>query len=80
MVTIHRAQGMRVVIFLDDHEPAQVHVFGDGEAKINLVGRSGARELVWAIGMTRSEVRRDGDRQRAARRDPDALEEAAWLS
>ena len=58
MVTIHRAQGLRVVIFLDDHEPAHVHVFGDGEAKINLAGPSGAPELAWAIGMTRSEVRR----------------------
>ena len=31
-----------------------VHVFGDGEAKIDLLGPG----LVWADGMTRGEVRR----------------------
>ena len=57
MVTICRASGLRVVIFINDHEPAHVHVFGDGEAKIKLGGR-GEPELVWAVGMTRREVRR----------------------
>ena len=56
MVTIYRASGLRVVIFVDDHEPAHVHVFGDGEAKIDLLGDE--PQLVWAIGMKRSEVRR----------------------
>jgi hypothetical protein len=41
-----------------DHDPAHVHVFGDGQAKINLVGPGGAPELVWAEGMKRNEVRR----------------------
>jgi hypothetical protein len=58
MVTVHRAQGLRVVVFANDHLPAHVHVFGDGQAKINLFGPEGAPELVWAEGMTRSEVRR----------------------
>jgi hypothetical protein len=58
MVTIHRALGLRVVIFVDDHEPAHVHVFGDGEAKINLAGSGDEPELVWAAGMKRGEVRR----------------------
>jgi hypothetical protein len=58
MVTIHRAHGLRVVIFADDHEPAHVHVFGDGHAKINLVGPDGRPELVWASGMKRNDVRR----------------------
>ena len=49
---------LRVVIIVDDHEPAHVHVFGDGEVKINLVGPGGEPDLVWAIGMKRSEVRR----------------------
>ncbi|MCV3241120.1 DUF4160 domain-containing protein [Mesorhizobium sp. ZC-5] len=44
--------------FVDDHEPAHVHVFGDGEAKINLIGNQGVPELVWAVGMKRSELRR----------------------
>jgi hypothetical protein len=58
MVTVLRAHGLRVVIFLNDHEPAHVHVLGDGEAKINLLGAGGAPELVWADGMGRGEVRR----------------------
>ncbi len=32
---------MRVIIFSDDHEPAHVHVFGDGQAKVNLIEREG---------------------------------------
>jgi hypothetical protein len=58
LVTVIRAHGLRVVIFVDDHKPAHVHVFGDGEAKINLTGANGALELVWADGMTRTEIRR----------------------
>ncbi len=58
MVTVYRAQGLRVVIFVDDHEPAHVHVFGDGEAKINLLGTTGSPELIWANGMTRADLRR----------------------
>ncbi len=58
MVTVVRADGLRVVIFVNDHLPAHVHVFGDGEAKINLLGADGAPELVWADTMTRGEVRR----------------------
>ena len=58
MVTIYRAQGLRIVIFLDDHEPAHVHAFGDGEAKIDLLGAGGEPELIWAVGMKRNELRR----------------------
>ena len=58
MVTIHRAHELRFVIFTDDHEPAHVHVFGDGHAKINLHGPDGAPDLVWAVDMKRNEVRR----------------------
>jgi Domain of unknown function (DUF4160) len=58
MVTVFRAYGLRVVIFLDDHHPAHVHVFGDGHAKINLLGPHNAPDLVWSDGMTRGEVRR----------------------
>lgn len=54
MVTVHRAHGLRVVIFVNDHEPAHVHVFGDGEAKINLLGAEGVPELISAAGMTRA--------------------------
>ena len=41
MVTVFRAYGLRVIIFVDDHLPAHVHVFGDGQAKISLVGVGG---------------------------------------
>ena len=47
MVTIHRAYGLRIIVFTDDHEPAHVHVFGDGQAKVNLIGTDGAPVLVW---------------------------------
>ena len=38
MIVVHRAGGFRFVIYTSDHEPAHVHVIGDGHAKINLVG------------------------------------------
>jgi hypothetical protein len=58
MVTVLRVDGLRVVIYVNDHVPAHVHVFGDGEAKINLVGAQRGPDLVWADNMTRGEVRR----------------------
>ena len=38
MVTVLRSGGLRVIVFTDDHPPAHVHVFGDGEAKIDISG------------------------------------------
>lgn len=58
MVTVFRASGLRIIIFTDDHEPAHVHVFGDGHAKINLRGVNGFPELISVEGMTRAEIRR----------------------
>jgi hypothetical protein len=58
MVTVVRADGFRVVIYINDHLPMHVHVYADGEAKINLLGSDGAPALVWAENMTRGEVRR----------------------
>ncbi len=58
MVAVHRAHGLSFVIFVDDHEPAHVHVFGDGQAKINLLGAKGAPTLAWVDGMKRANVRR----------------------
>jgi hypothetical protein len=57
MVTVLRQHGLRVMIFVDDHEPAHVHVFGDGHAQINLLSDDGEPQLVWAVGMKHSEVR-----------------------
>mgnify|MGYP001335360210 CR=1 FL=1 len=58
MVTVLRESGFRFVIFTDDHEPAHVHVYGDGEAKIQLVGRQGEPELVWLQRMKSGDVRK----------------------
>lgn len=58
MVTVHRAHGMRFIIFTDDHAPAHVHVFGDGHTKINLLGADGRPEVVTIEAMKRGDVRR----------------------
>jgi hypothetical protein len=58
MVTVLRESGFRFVIFTDDHEPAHVHVYADGEAKIQLVGQHGDPELVWMQGMKSGDVRK----------------------
>jgi len=58
MVTIHREAGFRFVIFADDHEPAHVHVIGDGAAKINLVGPGGKPELVSNDGLKAGDLRK----------------------
>ena len=61
MVTVIRSNGFRVVIYLDDHAPAHVHVIGNGEAKVNLLSADGGPELVWAFAMKRNDVRRAMD-------------------
>ncbi|TDK37434.1 DUF4160 domain-containing protein [Rhizobium deserti] len=58
MVTIFRSGGLNFVIFVDDREPAHVHVMADGQAKINIVGQDGRPELVWAHGFTRADIRK----------------------
>jgi hypothetical protein len=58
MVTVFRTGAFRVVIFANDHEPAHVHVFGDGETKIDLGAPGGRPRLLWADGMTKADVRR----------------------
>jgi len=58
MVTVHHAFGFRFVIFVNDHEPPHVHVFGQGgEAKIDLLV-GGATVLAWVRGMSRADQRR----------------------
>ena len=58
MVTVHREAGLRFVIFADDHEPAHVHVVGDGAAKVNLLGPDGAPELVNSFGFKAGDLRK----------------------
>ncbi len=58
MVVIHREAGLRFVIYANDHKPAHLHVYGDGEAKIELFGPSGEPLLLYAVGMSKSDLRR----------------------
>ena len=58
MVVIHREAGLRFVIFVNDHEPAHVHVFGDGEAQIDLGSARGEPRLISFVGLSDSDVRR----------------------
>ena len=58
MVTVHREAGLRFIIFVDDHEPAHIHVVGDGKAKINLAGRDGRPELVYNDGLKAGDLRK----------------------
>jgi hypothetical protein len=58
MITVLRQHGLRVVIYIDDHPPPHVHVIGDGEAKIILVGRDGSPELGDAVTMKHGDVRK----------------------
>ena len=59
MVTVHRAHGLRFVIYLDDHEPAHVHGLGDGELKVEILGAGGLPQIVHAFAM------KAGDRRKA---------------
>jgi hypothetical protein len=59
MPTIHRAHGLRFVIYLNDHEPAHIHAVGPGGgARIDLGAAGGAPAVVWVRGLDRSDVRR----------------------
>lgn len=58
MVTVYRESGFSIVIYLEDHEPAHVHVIGDGSAKINLLTAGGAPELVHVKGMRFGDARK----------------------
>jgi hypothetical protein len=44
-------------IHTDDHEPAHVHMFGDGEMKIVIAAGDGLPLAVWSIGMKRAHKR-----------------------
>jgi hypothetical protein len=37
VVTVLRLHGMRFVVYTADHEPPHVHVYGDGEARIDII-------------------------------------------
>lgn len=58
MVTVHRQGGFRIAIYLEDHEPAHVHVYGDGEVKINLLSQNGRPQVVDHSKMRVGDVRK----------------------
>ncbi|MCD2173282.1 DUF4160 domain-containing protein [Rhizobium sp. C4] len=57
MVTVLREYGMRFVIYTADHEPPHVHVYGDGEARIDIAGL----KVLTQGGMADRDVRRAVD-------------------
>ncbi|WP_082766033.1 DUF4160 domain-containing protein [Paramesorhizobium deserti] len=57
MPTVYRFDGLRVVIYPNDHRPAHVHVKGaDGEAVFILHCPDGPSELRESYGFSRSEL------------------------
>ena len=59
MPTVLRFDGLRVVIYPNDHRPAHIHVIGDGcEVVFNLHCPNGPPELRENYGFGRPEVNR----------------------
>lgn len=58
MVTIYRERGLCSAIYTDDHDPAHVHVIGDGKAKIDLVSEDGKPQLVHNDGLEAGDLRK----------------------
>lgn len=59
MPTILRFEGLRVVVYPNDHRPAHVHVIGRGcEAVFNPNGREGPPELRENYGFSAQELSR----------------------
>ena len=61
MPTVFRLDGLRVVIYPNDHRPAHVHVIGaDGEAVFVLHCPNGPPSLRESFGFTRQDVNEIG--------------------
>jgi hypothetical protein len=58
VAVVYRQHGLRFIIYVDDHEPAHVHVRGDGEAKIELGNAEVAATLVFSTGLSNADLRR----------------------
>jgi hypothetical protein len=59
MPTVSTANGLRVVVYPNDHRPAHVHVIGNGrEAVFNLHCPGGPSELRENYGFSRMELSR----------------------
>ncbi len=62
MPTVLRFEGLRAVVYPNDHRPAHVHVIGRGcEALFNLEGPGGLIDLRENYGFSRREIRRIGN-------------------
>lgn len=62
MPTVHRFDGLRVIVYPNDHRPAHVHVRGpDGEAVFILNCPEGPPELRESYGFARPELNRIKD-------------------
>jgi hypothetical protein len=59
--TIHWEHGLRFAIHTNDHEPAHVHVFGEGEMKIVIRAEGGLPSTSWSVGMKRADERQAMD-------------------
>jgi Domain of unknown function (DUF4160) len=57
MPTVLRSGKLRVVIYPADHEPAHVHVFGDGETKVELGNSMTEPTVIYSVGARRTEYR-----------------------
>ncbi len=71
---VHRQFGFRFVILTDDHEPAHLHIYGDGEMKVTIKGEGGLPEQVYSLGFKANDRRRAMDVVRE--RQPEFL--ARW--
>jgi Domain of unknown function (DUF4160) len=58
VAVVYRQHGLRFIVYVDDHEPAHVHVRGDGEAKIELGNAEMAPTLVFSKGLSNADLRR----------------------
>ncbi|MEO6015004.1 MAG: DUF4160 domain-containing protein [Devosia sp.] len=58
MIVVLREAGLRIVIYVDDHPPPHVHVIGDGEARIRLVGPDGRPQVMEVDGMKVGDLRK----------------------
>lgn len=59
MPTIYRQDGFEVMVFLNDHRPAHVHVFkAEGEAVIHLGSKTTPPRVRLNIDMSRADERR----------------------
>lgn len=58
MVTVLRQAEFRIAIYLNDHLPEHVHVYGDGEARIELGSSDGPVRVISSFAMKAGDLRR----------------------